>query len=69
MDGFQFRIEQQKDPELAKIPVVVMTADSNVESKCLDMGVQGYLKKPVHISSVLDTLEKYRPKNLSVQPT
>src|SRR5690606_10740757 len=30
MDGWRFRAEQQKDPVLNQVPIVVMSADSNL---------------------------------------
>src|SRR5262249_26330672 len=33
MDGWQFRDEQQRDPFLSSIPVVVVSADGNVDQK------------------------------------
>lgn len=47
MDGFAFRHEQEKDPKLAIIPVAVMTADANIQSKSMKIGAAAYVKKPV----------------------
>lgn len=59
MDGFQFRLEQEKDLKLSKIPVVVMTADVNAEEQAHRMGVRGHLCKPFTIDSLLKTASKY----------
>lgn len=47
MDGFSFRKEQMKDPRLASIPVIVMTADSEPQVKAKQLGVHHFFKKPI----------------------
>lgn len=47
MDGFGFRQEQRKDPRLASIPVVVMTADSDPEIKSQQLGAHSFFRKPL----------------------
>lgn len=59
MDGFQFRREQERDPALSQIPVIIMSADANAENKALNVGAQGYLKKPVALKTLLAVAEKY----------
>lgn len=46
MDGYQFRIEQAKDFRLTKIPVVIMTAGSDVKINSIKSQAEGFLKKP-----------------------
>jgi CheY-like chemotaxis protein len=60
LDGYQFRKEQVKDPRLTEIPVVVMTAWADIESKAMQIGAKGYLKKPfVDIDTILSMVEKF----------
>lgn len=59
MDGFEFRGEQVKDARLSPIPVLIMTADGNVDAKARILGVQGSLRKPVDVSDLLDVAEQY----------
>jgi len=59
MDGYQFRQEQLKDPLLATIPVYIMTADGNVDVKAAGLGVEGGLRKPVDIETLLEVAEKH----------
>lgn len=33
MDGWQFRTEQLRDPSLASIPVIVISADGAIDEK------------------------------------
>ena len=59
MDGRSFRNEQVKNSKLREIPVVVMSADGNVERKIAETGAAGYLKKPVNIDDIIKTLETF----------
>src|SRR5437762_2793351 len=38
MDGWQFRLEQQKDAKLSDIPVVIISADGRVYQKASAIG-------------------------------
>lgn len=49
MDGWRFREEQQKLPELASIPVVLISADGRTPDKAKDLGTAGYLHKPISL--------------------
>jgi CheY-like chemotaxis protein len=62
MDGFAFREEQRKDPEIAGIPVVVMSADGNISQKQSRIGAADYLKKPLDIYELVKTLNKQLEK-------
>jgi CheY-like chemotaxis protein len=55
-DGFAFRIEQERDPRLAHIPVVVMSADAHVEEKKLRMGARAAVRKPIDFDRFLEVL-------------
>jgi two-component system response regulator MprA len=59
MDGSTFRNEQLKDPRLSYIPIVVMTADAQVKSRTQEIGGVGYLRKPMDIDQILDTLARF----------
>ena len=61
MDGIEFREFQLKDPKLKKIPVVIMTADSNSQSKASELGVTEIIRKPIRdIGGLVDRVEKLR---------
>ena len=54
MDGFAFRREQLKDPELACLPVAVVSGVGTLlqhEAKTLGLGT--FLRKPVDISELM----------------
>jgi CheY-like chemotaxis protein len=58
-DGFQFREEQQLDEKLARIPVLVMTADGNVETKALKVNAIGFIKKPFDINYIVKMVRQH----------
>jgi two-component system, chemotaxis family, chemotaxis protein CheY len=58
MDGWQLRRRMQMDPELAKIPVVVVTAAAQA-SDAPSMAVTEVLRKPVPLRNLLALLERY----------
>jgi two-component system chemotaxis response regulator CheY len=58
MNGQQFYSEQQRDPALSNIPIVVISADSNVRQKSSSFGGE-YLAKPVRLETVLGVVERH----------
>jgi CheY-like chemotaxis protein len=59
MDGWAFRTRQNADPNLASIPVVVITALSPDERKREGLGDTPCLFKPVDVSRLLDMVRGY----------
>jgi CheY-like chemotaxis protein len=59
MDGWQFRAEQQQDPALASIPVVVFSADGRVPEKARALGAVAYCRKPIDFDVLLETIRRY----------
>jgi len=58
MDGVAFRVEQQKNPRLMQIPVVLMTADPNYKPKTENMGIRAFLTKPfTDLECILETVK------------
>jgi CheY-like chemotaxis protein len=47
MDGYVFREQQMKDKRFSSIPVLVMTANNQIDEKVRRIGADGYIKKPV----------------------
>jgi len=58
MDGWQFRREQLKDPALAAIPIVVLSADGNVQQKAASLQTPEYLQKPVDADNLLEVIRR-----------
>jgi CheY-like chemotaxis protein len=55
-DGFAFRVEQELDPRLARIPVVLLSADAHVEEKKMRMGARAALRKPIDFDRFFEVL-------------
>ncbi len=58
-DGFAFRKEQEKDPLLKNIPVVIMSADGHVFEKKARTGASDYLQKPAELDEIFEVLNKH----------
>ncbi len=56
MDGWQFRVQQKRDPQLAGTPVIAISADSTSKAAAID--ADAYLKKPVDYDTLIDTIER-----------
>jgi CheY-like chemotaxis protein len=55
MDGWQFRAEQKLDPQIATIPVVVVSA----HGRRPDLDVQGFIPKPCDVEEVVDAARRH----------
>ena len=53
MNGWQFRAEQLRDPALAGIPVVIMSASDGG-----DVPAEGHVGKPFEIDALLDAVSR-----------
>ena len=56
MDGWQFRVAQKDDPQLATIPVLALSADATAKAAAID--ADAYLKKPVDYETLIDTIDR-----------
>ncbi len=61
-DGFQFRSEQLADPALASIPTVAYSANPDVESKAVLLGMP-FIKKPALPAALMDVIGRYARKD------
>ena len=59
MDGWTFRAEQMRHPQLAQIPVVVISAVRDVAKQVKDLGLIGYLKKPIDLKQLLTIVSEH----------
>jgi CheY-like chemotaxis protein len=55
MDGWQFRTEQCKCPELAQIPVVALSAHAGMR----DLDVVDHLRKPIQLRVLMRVVERF----------
>jgi CheY-like chemotaxis protein len=59
MDGRVFRAEQLLDPRLCEIPVVVITANANLDEMEHELKTSGALRKPVSMQQLFKVAERY----------
>lgn len=59
MNGWQFRAEQREDPDLAGIPVVVISAGANLAAQVGPLGIRDYIRKPIQLGQLLATVGRY----------
>lgn len=57
-DGWQFRMEQVRDPTLARIPVILCSATETVAQKAAALGLL-HLRKPVGFDELLALVGRY----------
>ena len=57
MDGWEFRRAQRSDPELAGVPVIVLSALD--PPRGTDIGAVEFLKKPVDFDRLLELVRRY----------
>jgi CheY-like chemotaxis protein len=59
MNGWQFRAEQRQDPDLAAIPVVVISAGGSTREQTQVLDVAEYLPKPIAFDQLFGIVERY----------
>ncbi len=57
MNGWQFREQQVRDPALAAIPVLVISAVAENARQANTLGEVRFLQKPVHPDDLVSTVE------------
>jgi CheY-like chemotaxis protein len=57
MDGWSFRRMQRQAPELAGIPVIVMSAASDKSDRALELAADALVRKPIDSSALLGHIE------------
>jgi CheY-like chemotaxis protein len=58
MNGWEFRAEQERDPDIASIPVVILSAFARATDEEL-RGIETFLRKPVDMPTLLEALRPY----------
>jgi DNA-binding response OmpR family regulator len=57
MDGWEFRRHQQGDPQVAKVPVIVLSALDR--TRVGDLGEAAFMKKPLDFDRLLELVRRY----------
>src|SRR3954469_2162174 len=55
-DGWQFRVEQRRDPAISAIPVLAMSADDTPKAAAIDADL--YIKKPFEWNALLSGIRR-----------
>jgi CheY-like chemotaxis protein len=58
MSGAEFRSVQRHDPDLEAIPVVVLSASTNLK-EAQSMGISEFMSKPVDVDRLVQTVTRY----------
>ncbi len=61
MNGWEFREAQLKDPQIAAIPVVIISAHANLLKNAEALAVAGYLTKPLDPVLLLEAVAEWCP--------
>jgi DNA-binding response OmpR family regulator len=61
MDGFEFVQSLKADGALAKIPVIFLTCEEEGDCRAQELGVAGYVEKPVRLERLLSLLRAHLP--------
>jgi CheY-like chemotaxis protein len=62
MDGWAFRQEQLRSPEIASIPVIVISAFRDVARIAQELQANELLKKPFKLDELVSVMQKYCPQ-------
>ena len=57
MDGWEFRRRQMEDPQIADVPVVVLSALD--PARAVDLAGAAFLKKPLDFDRLLDLVRRF----------
>lgn len=61
MSGADFLAAQRSVPALAKIPVVILSADAGVRAKAAELGASDGLRKPIRLQKLIEAAARFMP--------
>ncbi len=56
MDGWQFRLEQKRDPVLSQVPVIALSANGSPQARAVDAAA--FISKPLDVGILLATIDR-----------
>lgn len=63
MDGRTFRVEQLQDPALSPIPVVIVSAMTDVAEAAEELQVAAHVTKPVPLAKLVQIVDRFCPRD------
>jgi CheY-like chemotaxis protein len=61
MTGWEFRLEQKRDPRLLDVPVIVISADRSIEHQPFSIDALDYFVKPIDYPRLLNVINGICP--------
>lgn len=58
MNGWEFRERQRSDPDLASIPVIILSGVHDLAARAREIGAADQLQKPVDLARLLDAISR-----------
>jgi CheY-like chemotaxis protein len=62
MDGRTFRSQQLQDPGISPIPVVIVSAMSDVREAAEELDVAAHMMKPVRLAELVKIVDQFCPR-------
>lgn len=62
MDGRAFRAEQLQDPTLSPIPVVIVSARTDVAKTAEELAVAAHMTKPIRLRDLVQIVNRFCPR-------
>ena len=59
LDGWEVRQRMREDPELAAVPVVLLTGNYIDLERARRLGIRGYLRKPIDVHQIVSAVEQH----------
>ena len=59
IDGWGVLTQLRKDPQLADVPVVIMSGSPNITCKARELGAIAVLRKPIELQSLLRIIDDF----------
>lgn len=58
-NGYEYSAEHRQDPTHGNVPIVVLSADKDVDKKSSQLAAQAILKKPIDMHELLHAVSKH----------
>lgn len=59
MDGWEFRARQLRDPQIASVPVVLISAAEEIRQQAALLSADAFLSKPIDVSRLIDVVSRF----------